>query len=890
MTAADGGRLASALADRYQIERELGAGGMATVYLAHDPRHGRRVAVKVLHPELAAVIGTERFLAEIRTTATLHHPHILGLIDSGQVDGIPYYVMPFVEGESLRDRLTREKQLPIDDALRLAREVADALAYAHGRGVIHRDIKPENILLQDGHALVADFGIALAIAGAGAQRLTQTGLSLGTPQYMAPEQAMGEKTVDARADVYALGAVLYEMLTGEPPFAGPTAQAIVAKVLTERPAAIVTRRERVPPHVEDAVLRSLEKLPADRFTSASELAAALVRGDADGTVRRSHARAGVDAHRGDRRLTIALVTACVVATAAAIAGWLRHPQRTALPAIRFAIPLTADGAAQTPVVYGPRLAISPDGQRVAFVGPSAVERQIYVRALGDAVPRALAGTEGAYQLAFSPDGTSLAFVVGDLIRRIELSNGRVSTVCTLPRGNELTDGVAWGDDDSLVVIQGRRAGVLRVAASGGPPTVLRLARDTTPAGQPVLLFWPDLLPGGKDALVNVNDGSVKLQLLSLRTGERTDLLPGNVFARFAAPGHLLVQNEDLSVSAIPFDLSTRRVTGAGTVVLPTVGQTVGNAPDFAVSRNGVFAFVPGGAPRRTVVAVERGGRVSVLIGKEGPYDDAKYSPDGTRIVLGEGVGNRRDLWVYDLARATKTRLTFESDNFFPVWNPDGRTIAFTSRRAGPAGIFIVSADGTPAVRPVVNTNILSFTGSFSADGRTLYYRRTDPTLGFDIFSVGVNDTANLQRPVLQTRFNESAPAVSPNGQLLAYVSDESGRSEIYVRRIEGGEQRWLVTTDGGTEPLWRRDGKELFFRRGPDVFAVAMEGGATPRFGTGVKLFSGSYVGNSRTTAFDVSPDGTRFLMIRTERADEHIEVTTDWTALLQPRDGGAPR
>jgi Tol biopolymer transport system component len=291
-----------------------------------------------------------------------------------------------------------------------------------------------------------------------------------------------------------------------------------------------------------------------------------------------------------------------------------------------------------------------------------------------------------------------------------------------------------------------------------------------------------------------------------------------------------------------------------------------------------------------VVAVERGGRVSVLIGKEGPYDDAKYSPDGTRIVLGEGVGNRRDLWVYDLARATKTRLTFESDNFFPVWNPDGRTIAFTSRRAGPAGIFIVSADGTPAVRPVVNTNILSFTGSFSADGRTLYYRRTDPTLGFDIFSVGVNDTANLQRPMLQTRFNESAPAVSPNGQLLAYVSDESGRSEIYVRRIEGGEQRWLVTTDGGTEPLWRRDGKELFFRRGPDVFGVAVEGGATPRFGTGVKLFSGSYVGNSRTTAFDVSPDGTRFLMIRTERADEHIEVTTDWTALLQPRDGGAPR
>jgi Tol biopolymer transport system component len=596
-------------------------------------------------------------------------------------------------------------------------------------------------------------------------------------------------------------------------------------------------------------------------------------------VRRSPVGAGTATHHGDRRLTIALATACIVATAAAIAGWLRHPQRTALPPIRFAIPLTDAGAAQTPVVWGPRLAISPDGQRVAFVGSSPIERQIYVRALGDPAARALPGTEGAYQLAFSPDGSSLAFVAGDLIRRIELSNARVSTVCTLPRGNELTDGVAWGDDDSLVVIQGRRTGVLRVSAAGGPPNVLRLARETTPSGQPVLLSWPDLLPGSEYALVHVNDGSVQLQLLSLRTGERTDLLPGNVFARYAAPGHLLVQNEDLSVSAIPFDVSSRRVTGAGTVVVPSVRQSVG----FAVSRNGVLAFVPGGAPRHTVVTVERSGRADVLIGKSEPYDAAKFSPDGKRIVLAEGVGSH-DLWVYDIARATKTRLTFESDNFFPVWSPDGRTIAFTSRRAGPAGIFMVSADGTPAVRPVVNTSVLSFTGSFSVDGRTLYYRRTDPKLGFDIFSVDIGDTAHVERPVVQTRFNESAPTVSPNGQLLAYVSDESGRSEIYVRPIAGGEQRWLVTTDGGTEPLWRRDGKELFFRRGPDVFAVPVESGATPRFGTAVKLFSGSYVGNSRTTDFDVSPDGKRFLMIRTERTDEHIEVTTDWTALLQPR------
>ena len=293
-------RLSAALADRYRIERELGAGGMATVYLAHDVRHDRRVALKVLRPELAAVIGAERFLAEIRTTANLQHPHILALFDSGQVDGTVFYVMPYVDGESLRDRIDREKQLPIDDALRIAREVGDALQYAHGHNVIHRDIKPENILLQGGHALVADFGIALAAAKTGGTRMTETGMSLGTPRYMSPEQAMGERTLDARADIYALGCVLYEMLTGDAPFTGSTAQAIVAKVLTEKPAPIIPRRERVAPHVEDAVLTALEKLPADRFATAGEFVAAL---KADSATTSTTTRTRVVAKRGSQRQT-----------------------------------------------------------------------------------------------------------------------------------------------------------------------------------------------------------------------------------------------------------------------------------------------------------------------------------------------------------------------------------------------------------------------------------------------------------------------------------------------------------------------------------------------------------------------------------------------------------
>src|SRR6476620_8199675 len=268
-------RLTAALADRYRIDRELGAGGMATVYLAEDLKHNRKVAVKVLKPELAVAIGAERFLAEIKTTANLQHPHILALHDSGEVNGTVFYVMPFVEGESLRDRLDREKQLPIEDALRIAGEVADALEYAHERGVIHRDIKPENILLQRGHAVVADFGIARAASKTGGARMTETGMSLGTPTYMSPEQAMGEREITARSDVYALAATTYEMLVGDPPFTGSTAQAIVAKVLTTEPTGLTAQRRSIPPPVEAAVLTALEKLPADRFATAAEFAAAL---------------------------------------------------------------------------------------------------------------------------------------------------------------------------------------------------------------------------------------------------------------------------------------------------------------------------------------------------------------------------------------------------------------------------------------------------------------------------------------------------------------------------------------------------------------------------------------------------------------------------------------
>jgi eukaryotic-like serine/threonine-protein kinase len=509
VTAAAWSGIAAALADRYQIERELGQGGMATVYLAHDVRHDRPVALKVLRAELAAVIGAERFLAEIRTTANLQHPHILPLFDSGSADAFLYYVMPYVEGESLRDRLSREKQLPVDEALRIATEVASALDYAHRHGVVHRDIKPENILLHEGQALVADFGIALALTKIGGTRMTETGMSLGTPTYMSPEQAMGEREITPKADVYALGCVLYEMLLGEPPFTGPTAQAVVAKVMTEKPAPIVARRDRVPEHVEEAVFTALEKLPADRFPSAAAFAAALAEPGAG-----MHGRPSARTHGGAvaprARRTIMLAAAAGVVLGAAGALLLRHgpagasldriafAQQTFEPQAIFTARFAPDGKTivysaalegNTPHLYvirpdypepspiGPPdthlLAISSQGDLAVLVGARFIRHRLFDGTLarmplGGGAPRELLAD--VREADWSPDGSALAIIheVGGkdrleypIGRALYESSGYLSDPRVSPRGDEVAvfeHPYRWDDRGAVIVVdrQGHR--------------------------------------------------------------------------------------------------------------------------------------------------------------------------------------------------------------------------------------------------------------------------------------------------------------------------------------------------------------------------------------------------------------------------------------------------
>src|SRR6058998_1426605 len=398
----DTARLTTALANRYRIERELGEGGMATVYLAYDVRHDRHVALKELRPELAAVIGSDRFLKEIKVTAHLQHPHILGLIDSGEADGLLYYVMPFVEGQSLRDRLNHEKQLPIEDAVRITREVASALDYAHRHGVIHRDIKPENILLHEGQALVADFGIALALENAAGERLTGTGISLGTPQYMSPEQVTGEARLDARTDEYSLACVLYEMLAGQPPHTAPTVQSMIAKIVSEEPRPITIFRGRVPAHIAGALAQALAKLPADRFDTVREFSESLDRREIPvappGVARAS-------AVMFPRWIVWAAALVLVALGAVAMAKWLT---RTPVPSTvtRFAVPLPSGYS----MLYGqePDLAISPDGRTLVY----RTGGRLFRRVLDSFDAQPIPGTEEAYTPFFSPDGAWLGFVHG----------------------------------------------------------------------------------------------------------------------------------------------------------------------------------------------------------------------------------------------------------------------------------------------------------------------------------------------------------------------------------------------------------------------------------------------------------------------------------------------
>jgi len=878
-------RLTSSLADRYRIDRELGAGGMATVFLANDLRHGRDVAIKVLHPDLGAALGGERFLSEIRTTARLQHPHILPLLDSGSTDGLLYYVMPLVTGETLRARLEREKQLPADDAIRIASEVADALAYAHELGVIHRDIKPENILLQGGHATVADFGIALAVQQAGGHRMTQTGLSLGTPQYMSPEQAMGERTIDARSDLYALAAVTYEMLVGEPPFTGPTVQAILARVMTEEPRPIVVQRKSIPEHVEYAVMRGLEKLPADRWGSAREFAAALQGGTSasapqTGSAARHRAGARGTSWRTRVRDPLVLTLAAVAVASLALAGWTRRggARTDAADVVRFTIPALTTERANS-LGYA-TLAISPDGRALVYVGLGDDKRQqLMLRTLDDITPRPLPETADAINPIFSPDGKWVAFVRSNQIFKVGIDGTRPQLLATAPG---IFGGMSWSPT-GVIVVSGNLA-LYTIPETGGEPR--EFIKPNRNDGE-LYLITP-LVVGDQGVVLYASSPSSslagsKIAIASLTTGDHVRLGITGAQPLGMAGGVLTYVTSTGVIMGVPVDARTKKLTGVPVQLVSDVA--INNTSGLArasLAANGTL-FYQSGTQLSQVMTVGTDGVAHVLLAEPREYSFPRLSPDGRRLAVAVGSSDRRDVWLFDLSSQTMTRLTGDGlSNDRPEWSPDGKRVVYRSERGTRTAIWWRPADlSGDATALVGGPNVDVFEGVMSPDMKSIVYQLD--TSGADIYYRGLTGDTT-PHVVSNAKALETMPRLSPDGRWVAFSTDESGREEVVVQPFPAPGGRVQVSAGGGTEPVWSRDGKRLFYRGDGRLMAARLATGDGFAVVQRDTLFADSYQYAPNPHAnYDAMADGVHFVFLKAASEGSMI-VVANWKTVAQER------
>jgi serine/threonine-protein kinase len=862
-------RLSGALADRYRIERRLGEGGMATVYLAEDLKHKRNVAVKVLRPELAAVLGADRFVQEITTTASLQHPNILPLFDSGEADGFLYYVMPYIEGETLRNRLDRDTQLGIDEAVKIAVEVAEALDAAHQQGVIHRDIKPENILLHNGRPMVADFGIALAVSAAAGGRMTETGLSLGTPHYMSPEQATAEKELNARSDVYSLGSVLYEMLAGEPPHMGNTAQQIIMKIVTDAARPVTDLRKSVPPHVAATVAKSLEKLPADRFDSARAFADAL--GDATFTTPLSARRAvGVVGGASGPRWSTLGAAAAGIAVLAGAAGWLLRPVPTVpIRPVEFAIQSDS-----THTILFSDIAISPDGSLIVYQAIDLSSDRadgystdgtvaLYRRSIDNVQAQLIPGTEGGANPVFSPDGTQLGFTVEGAIKRISLNGGSPVTVADFAG---FLFAVTWTDADEIVFSTWGPSGIFTVPATGGTPkrherlsafadTVGRVSNLHAVAGTDAVLLGPY---GGFCVRCGVEGAFFYGASLS---GDRQPRAIASGISGFVSMGNLFYVTADGALLRQPFDASTLDTIGPATRVTEQLWLDAGGQPLIAVSGTGTVVYLEGVQGGRELLWLDRQGGSRPLL-SDRMFWLPRFSPDGSRVAFGE-TDLDEDLWIHDLRAGTTSRVTLDGlGNNDVVWSPDGDRLAF-SRDLRVKDLYAVSAVGAveePTV--LLSMDGIQWTTDWSPDGTSLVFTQANDD-NEDIW-IAPLDGAGEPRPIVASQYQEGAGRVSPDGRWLAYHSNRSGRFEIYVQAFPEPAQQQLVSPDGGEDPMWSRDGRELFYWN-PQRQLISL------RVSTGDDLtverrdvlfqFPGYMV--TGHAQYDVHPDGQGFVVVR---------------------------
>jgi eukaryotic-like serine/threonine-protein kinase len=864
-------RINAALEGRYVLESEIGQGGMATVYLADDLKHERKVALKVLKPELAAVVGGDRFLSEIKTTANLQHPHILPLFDSGEADSFLFFVMPYIEGETLGARLDREKQLPVDEALGIATAVANALHTAHEAGVVHRDIKPANILLSRGEPLVADFGIALAVGAAGGSRLTETGLSVGTPYYMSPEQATGDQAIGAASDTYSLACVLYEMLIGEPPYPGSTAQAVLGKIIQGIPVSATSIRKSIPLNVDAAIRKALEKLPADRFSNAQDFAKAL----SDPAFRHGASPAGTAAGAGRvwNPLSAALAASTVLLLGAL--GWSMTRAPAAPETVRHVIEPIWNGQ---PRAIGTYTALAPDGSGMVYARAEsgATAWMLWYKSPGSLEPTQLAGTENGRNVVYSPDSRRIAFVSGTTLKSRPVADGGTVTLAGDLSPPPAMIGLAW-QDDGTILHEAPDLHVVRIPEGGG-------AADTIMHFEGFQqLSSIGALPGSQAALVTVcvtacPNGS-ELHVVDLEERTHTLLLEDVIRGWYLPTGHLMYVQGDGAVFAAPFDAASATLTGTGVSLFEDVGITV-SSPELAIGHDGTLVYARGTiiSNERIVVWVDRDGQVTEIDPENlgpAPYISVALSPNDDRLILAILDSDLAEwrLWVKQLPDGPMTRLTPGDEvGARPDWSSDGRSLAYVY---GVNEAWTVRADAS-APRETLSTSERTIHEiQHLADGRFLV--RLGGAAGADI---AIYDPATEAfELILGEAYAEWNARVSPDGRWIAYASDQSGDSHVYVRPFPALDALTQVSTVPSDNPVWAHNGRELFFRRTDGVNTIASyettDGFDVTDRTTMVDFTSGGFWRvDDNWKAFDVSADDQRIVTLRRAGVTEAGDAT----------------